>query len=295
MSELLQKMNAHYAQKFKARFNPSQQLTTGDDAIDAMWAGGFVEGRHYMLGGPRDAGKTKFAIWTIWQLMKLRHAQVDWFSTEMTAEALTASLMGPGYHLTVNEALELRPSSAEVQMHGDMFSATTALTRKVVETNRQIAQMRGQLHYHRVGGDVTVEHVVAQIERRKIEHSASQDERPYLVVVDCLQNVPLGRYAHSESEEIGHTSLALTAACKHHNIPMLSLVQTQPTNPHRPWGSARMEMDADIFNTIMPTSEHPGGRLLGTALSRHHEPLPPLLLDADLNRAIFKSINRSTR
>lgn len=287
------RLSAHWAAIVQQRSDPEGQLKTGVPCFDEMWAGPLVGGRYYMLGGPPKSGKTKLATWMAWQMLSKRQAVIDWFSVEMTFEMTVCSLMGPGWGLTMDQAYSLKPSLADQRLHGGDFEATLALVETVDRCRRELIAMPGELHHRMVGSGVTCEHIVAQIQRRLIEREATGDKRPYIVIVDYLQDVPSGKRGLDERLEISTTSTMLRAACKQHNVPILGIFHTQEASPIKAFGSSKLSKDADVFNVITSSEEEPSERWLQTVLSRHHMPGAPLKLGADLARARFNPDKRT--
>lgn len=286
------RLNAHWARVVKRRSDPEGQLITGYESFDEMWAGGLMDGLYYMLGAPPKAGKTKLATWMAWHYLFMRHAVIDWFSVEMTFEMTVCSLMGPGWGLTMDQSYNLKPSMADQRLHGGDFDASLALMRSVDQYRRELIAMPGELHHRMVGGDVTCEHIVSQIQRRTIERAASGDKRPYLAIVDYIQDIPSGKRGLDERLEISTTSTMLRAACKQYEVPILGIFHTQETNPTKAFGSSKLSKDADVFNIITTSEDDPSERWLQTILSRHHMPGAPLKLGADLARARFNPEKR---
>jgi len=281
------RLGAHWRGVLEHHANPKGQLNTGIPSFDRMWAGSLIGGRYYMLGGPPKSGKTKLATWMAWHYYAHRSAVIDWFSVEMTFEMTVCALMGSGWGLTMDQAFNLEPTLADQRRYGGDFQARCALAETVAQRRQELITMPGDFHHRMVGGDVTCEHIVAQIQRRHIEREATGDRRPYLAIVDFLQDVPSGKRGLDERMEISATSTMLRSACKHFKIPILGIFHTQEANPTKAFGSSKLSKDADVFNTIEGQEDSPGERWLKTILSRHHMPTPALRLGADLSCARF--------
>jgi replicative DNA helicase len=226
-------------------------LLGGD--LEQGFKGGIGQGKIIYVGGPEKVGKTRFATAMVKRMLFDHNAIVDWWSVEMTTKEMlhhfVASLTGiPVYCLEHN-----------IPPRG--------VTRADFEYRRREARewlMTRDFHFNNPEGlcDRDILTLTKGMMRKHAEAIASG--RPYIVVVDYIQDVQSSSGARDERAQILKACKALKTCAKTYGATVLGIYHSNrgpdaaEPQAHDVYGSAQLGKDVDqLLMLWRPEREHP--------------------------------------
>ncbi len=229
-------------------------LLGGDKSQEQM--GGVGHGKLIYVGGPEKVGKTRFATAMISRLLFEHDAIVDWWSVEMGAEEML-------HHFVANLSgiSTYRLERDEEPMYVD------AMSRKDFEYKRrevsEFLMTRAFTFLNPPG--LSDQDILDRTRRMTRKHSEDiANGRPYIVVVDYIQDVQAASGARDERLQILKACKAVKTCAKTYGATVLAVFHsnrgpdTDEPESHNVYGSAQLGKDADhLLMLWRPEREHP--------------------------------------
>lgn len=199
--------------RFEARLRGEVTgYTTGCAAYDQLIGGGYHLGRSYYIGGLTKMGKTTLAVQAAASFMFDHGGAVDWWSVEMQSEDLEDKFLSYKTGKDVEDLQRRIKRDGWTSRNNDEFSNLIDARTRFMECDIQFE----------TAGSPDVREIESAARAR---HARLQGQKPFMVVVDYMQNVVTGNSRSNENDRLSEVSRRLNGISKDLNCIVLVLFQ----------------------------------------------------------------------
>lgn len=244
---------SHLMQRWKERMQSrlSGQLSLGIpthiEGLDELIDGGIQDGRIYYIGGAEKVGKTRL-ITALASTCLSQGCAVDWYSVEMEELDPIDFLIAhrAGYYTSEVNKIKLGAGLASRSPE-----AEDRFIRDIVHEANGLA-VNKRFHVT-VLEDESVRDIYALVRMGVAEHRRDPENgtKPYVVIVDYVQDIDPGKATGSEAEKIKEVSKRLRTMAKALGVAVVGVFHTNrqaaevEPRPHHVFGSSQLQKDCD--------------------------------------------------
>lgn len=185
---------------------------TGCAPFDQLIGGGLHNGRSYYLGGLTKMGKTTLALHAAAAFAFEYGGAVDWWSVEMMSEDLEDKFLGWKTGIDVEEVQRRIKREGWTDRNNRAFSDLVEARTRFMECDIQFE----------TSGSPDVREIESAARAR---HARLQGSKPFMLVVDYMQNVTTGNHRQNENDRLSEVSRRLNGISKDLNCIVLVLFQ----------------------------------------------------------------------
>lgn len=185
---------------------------TGCAPFDQLIGGGLHPGRSYYIGGLTKMGKTTLAVLAAASFAFEYGGAVDWWSVEMQSEDIEDKFLGWKTGIDVEDLQRRIKRDGWTKRNNEEFTAVVDARARFMECDIQFE----------TSGSPDVRDVEAAARAR---HARLQGKKPFMVVVDYMQNFTTGNPKQNENDRLSEVSRRLNGISKDLNCIILVLFQ----------------------------------------------------------------------